>query len=234
MGMMWRLPALAVIVATSGSGLVAQEPPPRAFLLFIDDLHLDFRQTPRTRQLMKNVFARLARQGDTWSVVTTGTSSLRIQATSDLAGLAGTISRVTGNALKPAELIAPAAGMNGTPETQHRADVSFRVGIEALQQFAAARPGASLTVLYVTDGYDTRRVTGLQSLIDAAKGARATLLVIKPWTVVDGLAAGVPEAEWRAYVEATHTSLRTLAEETGGSVVFSAGDLDPALVAAGL
>jgi hypothetical protein len=30
------------------------------------------------------------------------------------------------------------------------------------------------------------------------------------------------------------TSLRTLAEETGGIVVFSPGDLDPALVAAGL
>jgi hypothetical protein len=89
--------------------------------------------------------------------------------------LAATISRVTGNALKPAELIAPAAGIDGTPETQHRAEVSFRVGSEALQQLAAPRPGASLTVLYVTDGYDTRRVGGLHTLIDAANSRRASL-----------------------------------------------------------
>jgi hypothetical protein len=96
MGIMRQLLALAVVVATAASGLVAHEPAPRAFLLFIDDLDLDFRQTPRTRQLMKNVFTRLAGQGDTWSVVTTGTSSLRIQAASDLAALAATtINRVT-------------------------------------------------------------------------------------------------------------------------------------------
>ena len=48
----------------------------RVFLIFIDDLHLDFRQTPRTRQLLKDMLKNLIHDGDMFGITTTGTSSL--------------------------------------------------------------------------------------------------------------------------------------------------------------
>lgn len=226
---MRRLLVLAIIAATGSFALRGQEPVPRAFLFFIDDLHLDFRQTPRTRKLMQDVLARLGREGDVWSVVTTGTSSLRLPPTTDLAAVRASVSRVTGNALKPAERVPVSPGTNTGSEVQHRADVALRTGADALTSLSAAAPGASLTVLYVSDGYDTRRVTGLQTLIDAAVRARATMFVIKPYGVIEAVSSGVADADWNAYVEATQASLRTLARETGGIAVFTPDDLDPAL-----
>jgi hypothetical protein len=67
---------LLVALARSPLSLNAQTPdPPRAFLLFIDDLHLDFRDTPRTRAVMQQLLRDVAREGDIWVVTTTGTSS---------------------------------------------------------------------------------------------------------------------------------------------------------------
>ena len=47
------------------------------FLLFIDDLHLGFRETPRTRDLLKKMLKNLIHDGDMFGIVTTGTSSSR-------------------------------------------------------------------------------------------------------------------------------------------------------------
>src|SRR5689334_7028966 len=47
----------------------------RVFLIFIDDLHLDFRMTPRTRDLMQRMLKNLVHDGDMFGIVSTGTSS---------------------------------------------------------------------------------------------------------------------------------------------------------------
>jgi len=224
---MRALCTLVAIVAVAVNGVTAQAPAPRAFLLFIDDLHLDFRQTPRTRALMQRLVRDIPREGDVWAIVNTGTSSVSVQATTDFTALQGAVSRVTGNALKPSERIVP-PGLAAT-EPQHRADVSFRTAAAALERLAATAPGASLTVIYISDGYDIRRVTGLQSVVDAAAQARATMFVIKPWSVIEALSAGVPDTEWRAYLEASEASLQTLARDTGGIAVVSQDDLESAL-----
>ena len=44
----------------------------RVFLLFIDDMHLDFRSTPRTRDLLKRMMRLLIHEGDMFGIVTTG------------------------------------------------------------------------------------------------------------------------------------------------------------------
>jgi hypothetical protein len=224
MGIVRRLLALAVVIATASTALAAQEPAPRAFLLFIDDLHLDFRETPRTRALMQRLYRDVAGKGDIWAIATTGASSLNMRATTDLTGLQSAISRVTGNALKPAERVSPTAGDTAT-EVQHRASKAFTTAADALARMTAAAQGAPLTMLYVSDGYDTRRTTGLEAVVEAASRARATVFAIKPLMVIDAAAAGVGDAEWRAYTEATQSSLQTLAKETGGVAIFSPDDL---------
>ena len=89
----------------------------RVFLLFIDDLHLDFRETPRTRDLLKRMLKNLIHDGDMFGIVTTGTSSISQQLTYDRQVLDSAISRITGNALKPSEIIQGGQGSNGPDRT---------------------------------------------------------------------------------------------------------------------
>jgi len=74
----------------------------RVFLIFIDDLHLDFRMTPRTRDLMTRMLRNLIHDGDMFGIVSTGTSSISEQLTYDRQVLESAISRVTGSGLRPA------------------------------------------------------------------------------------------------------------------------------------
>src|SRR5204862_1618899 len=153
--------ALLVAVALAAPAVHAQTPdPPRAFLLFIDDLHLDFRQTPRTRALMQRLLRDVARDTDVWSVVTTGTSSVNVSPTTDVTAINAAVSRVTGNGLKPSERV-PATPGSSALELQRRASVSFATATRAIETIAAAAPRASLTVLYVSDGYDASVVPAM-------------------------------------------------------------------------
>src|SRR5262245_57384825 len=109
----FSMPAVAItlMAALAATPLHAQTPdPPRAFLLFIDDLHLDFRQTPRTRALVQRMLRDVARDGDIWAVATTGTSSLYVAPTRDQTALKTAVTRVTGNGLKPEERLLVARG----------------------------------------------------------------------------------------------------------------------------
>jgi hypothetical protein len=221
--------ALLAAVALTATALHAQTPdPPRAFLLFIDDLHLDFRQTPRTRALMQRLLRDVARDGDVWAVVTTGTSSVNVAPTTDVAAMNLAVSRVTGNGLKPAELMQVTPRSGAMLEQQHRATASVAVAIRAIETIAAAAPRARLTVFHLSDGYDTRVVPAMPEVARAATLARAYLVAVLVPDLVPGrdVPADVPPDAWAAYVEATHQSLRTLAEQTGGIAVFSREELD--------
>ena len=75
------------------------------FLIFIDDLHLDFRLTPRTRDLMQRMLKNLVHDGDMFGIVSTGTSSISEQLTYDRQVLEAAVSRVTGGGLRPEDMI---------------------------------------------------------------------------------------------------------------------------------
>jgi hypothetical protein len=55
----------------------------RIFLIFVDDLHLDFRNTGRIRELFKKISKELIHDGDMFGIVSTGPSSLSIDLTYD-------------------------------------------------------------------------------------------------------------------------------------------------------
>ncbi len=97
----------------------------RVFLLFIDDLHLGFRETPRTRELLKKMLKTLIHDGDMFGIVTTGTSSISQQLTYDRQVLDSAISRITGNSLKPSEIIQGGQG----PERPDRASAPRARGV---------------------------------------------------------------------------------------------------------
>jgi VWFA-related protein len=125
----------------------------RVFLLFIDDLHLDAQQTARTRSLLQDMLKNLIHDGDMFGIVTTGTSSLSIQLTYDRQVLSAAVERITGNGLKPKEIIEGAQGANGPTELRHRAHVAFSTAYDLMKNLEKLQNRRKV-VIYISSGYD--------------------------------------------------------------------------------
>lgn len=125
----------------------------RVFLLFIDDLHLDFRSTPRTRDLLKRMLRNLIHEGDMFGIVTTGTSSLSIQLTYDRQVLESAIQRITGNALRSDEIINGQNSSRGPTELRHRAHVAFSTAYDLMKNLEQLH-NRRKAVIYLSSGYD--------------------------------------------------------------------------------
>src|SRR5688572_484979 len=125
----------------------------RVFLIFIDDLHLDFRQTPRTRKLLQDMLKNLIHDGDMFGITTTGTSSISVQLTYDRQVLDSAVARITGNALKPKEIIEGMQGSQGPTELRHRAHVAFSTAYDLMRNLEKLQ-NRRKAVIYLSSGYD--------------------------------------------------------------------------------
>jgi VWFA-related protein len=125
----------------------------RIILLFIDDLHLDFQSTPRTRELLKKMLRLLIHDGDMFGIVTTGTSSISEQLTYDRQILESAIQKVTGGALKPKEIIEANQGSQGPTELRHRAHVAFSTAYDLMRNLEKVQ-NRRKAVIYISSGYD--------------------------------------------------------------------------------
>ena len=85
----------------------------RIFILFVDDLHLDFKNTARVRDLLKKVKANLIHQGDMFGIVSSGPSSIAIDLTYDTKRIDEALKKVMGGALKPTDIIQGPEGQDG-------------------------------------------------------------------------------------------------------------------------
>jgi VWFA-related protein len=97
----------------------------RVFLLFIDDLHLDFRSSPRARSLIEKMLTNLIHEGDLRGIVSTGPSSISQDLTYDRQVLAAAVKRITGGGLRADEIIKGMHGAQGPAELLYRAHVAF-------------------------------------------------------------------------------------------------------------
>jgi VWFA-related protein len=125
----------------------------RVFLVFIDDLHLDFRSTPRTRDLIKKMLNLLIHEGDMFGIVTTGYSSISEQLTYDRQVLDSAISKVTGGGLRAREIIEGMQSSQGPTEVRHRAHVAFSTAYELMRNLERLQ-NRRKAVIYVSSGYD--------------------------------------------------------------------------------
>jgi VWFA-related protein len=125
----------------------------RVFLIFIDDLHLDFRSTPRTRELIKRMLRLLIHEGDMFGVVSSGYSSISEQLTYDRQILDSLISKVTGGGLKPQEIIKGMQSSQGPTELRHRAHVAFKTAYELMNNLQRLQ-NRRKAVIYISSGYD--------------------------------------------------------------------------------
>ena len=125
----------------------------RIFLFFVDDLHLQFQASGRVRDLFKRVGKTLLHDGDLFGIVSSGPSSLSIDMTYDRKRLDDAIKRITGDGLKPSDIINGASGPQGPSELRHRAHVSFSTMNEALKNLERVH-NRRKALVWVSEGYD--------------------------------------------------------------------------------
>ena len=125
----------------------------RVFILFVDDLHLNFRDTARVRDLFKRISKSLIHEGDLFGIVSTGPSSLSIDLTYDRSRLDEAIKKMTGSGLKPTEIINGPESADGPSEVRYRAHVAFSTATDLLKNLEKVN-NRRKAIIYVSNGYD--------------------------------------------------------------------------------
>src|SRR5881275_2232616 len=125
----------------------------RIFLFFVDDLHLQFHNTGRVRELFKKFSKELVHDGDMFGIVSSGPSSIAIDMTYDKTRLEEAIKKIAGNELKPTDIINGPSGAEGPSEVRYRAHVAFSTVNDVLKQLEQVH-NRRKALVYVSDGYD--------------------------------------------------------------------------------
>src|SRR6185503_11563674 len=125
----------------------------RIFLFFVDDQHLQFGNTGRVRELFKKIAKDLVHDGDLFGIVSSGPSSIAVDMTYDKTRIDEAIKKMTGNELKPTDIINGAGGPGGPSEIRYRAHVAFSTMADALKNLEAVH-NRRKAIIWVSDGYD--------------------------------------------------------------------------------
>jgi VWFA-related protein len=125
----------------------------RIFVFFVDDQHLQFHNTGRVRQLFEKIQKELLHDGDMWGMVSSGPSSISQQMTYDKTRFTELIKKITGNELKPDDIINGPSGPGGPSEIRYRAHVAFSTVEETLKNLEQVH-NRRKALVYVSDGYD--------------------------------------------------------------------------------
>jgi VWFA-related protein len=251
----------------------------RIFLIFVDDLHMDFRNTGRIRELFKKISKELVHDGDMFGIVSSGPSSIAIDMTYDRKRLDEAISKISGSGLKPDEIITTPDGSQGPPEVRYRAHVAFSTAYEVLQKMEQVH-NRRKAFIYVSNGYDfdpfsksrakeasaRYAVTSnndnsdgssnnsntdtnpfsksgnefaaadlaaeLSELTREANRANTAIYTIDPRGLVGGPdldETKLDTVDWQDHIRETQSSLRVIADLTGGFAVVNSNDFDKAL-----
>jgi hypothetical protein len=221
---------LAIVLATAVTAVEGQAPPPRVFLVVVDDLHLDSETTPRLWKLLEEIPQR-GREEDIWALVTTGPSSVRVEPGPGLGAIRDAIPRISGSGLRARQELDAFGDAERAAIIRRRAlllDISIA---NTISHLAEDQPGP-LTILFITNGYDARMVPAFAEVIQATADTRARFVAVSVRDViVTEPPADVSGDEWAGYVEGSRQSLRVLAEQTGGRAVFSQTEFEAIVMA---
>jgi VWFA-related protein len=125
----------------------------RIFVIFVDDLHLDFRNTGRIRDLFKTVATELIHEGDMFAVVSSGPASIEIPLTYDRRRLDEALKKVTGGGMRPQEILEQPDGAQGPPEIRYRAHTAMSTVYDLLKNLEQVH-NRRKAFIYISNGYD--------------------------------------------------------------------------------
>src|SRR5262245_11045780 len=137
------LPPTRKVVDTSG----------RVFLFFVDDLHMQFQNSGRVRELFKKIQNQLIHEGDLFGIVSSGPSSIAQDMTYDRKRFDEAIKKIAGSGLKPSEIIERGSGSEGPTELRYNAHVAFSTMEEALNNLEKVH-NRRKALVWVSEGYD--------------------------------------------------------------------------------
>ena len=140
----------------------------RIWLIFVDDLHLDFTNTARIKSLFKQISKELVHEGDMFGIVSSGPSSLSIDLTYDRKRLDEAIDKISGAGLKPSEILDAPLGTNGPSEVRYRAHVAFDTAYGIMKNLESVHNRRKAFV-YVSNGYDFNPFSQTRAKNDAAR-----------------------------------------------------------------
>src|SRR6478736_3179589 len=170
-GVKQDITSMTVVTGGKVNNLLAPPPPPppegiilpptrprndvsgRIFLFFVDDLHLQFHNTGRVRDLFTRISKELVHEGDMFGIVSSGPSSIAVDMTYDRNRLTEAIKKIAGNELKPTDIINGPTGGDGPSEVKYRAHVAFSTVNDVLKNLEAVH-NRRKALIYVSDGYD--------------------------------------------------------------------------------
>jgi hypothetical protein len=198
------------------AGAAGAQPAAR-WLIIVDDLHLDFRNTGHLRTLLKTIAAELIHDGDQVALLSTGPSSVSVAWTHDRSVVDSVVKKIAGNSLKVSDILAIARGLTPANEVDHRATLA----LSRVNEIVAILDPA--VIIYISNGYVDRS----PSLTRAGGRTRMPVFALDPRLLPGAIVdrAGVDAASWNAYWAATRNSLRALSEPSGGFALEEGQDL---------
>jgi hypothetical protein len=228
---MLRFVAIGLAGLLAISAASAQPAAGNAWLIFVDELHVEFAQTGRLRTLLRTIANELIEDGDGYMFRASGPSATASKApafTIDRKLADATIRMMSGNALKPGDLLGTAPG-GGIDEVLYRARVALANAEEAIGA-VPADGAARKAMLYVSNGYDLdmhpETADRVRDVTQRARDAGITIFAINSRSFGSLLQTDplVDAAAWQRHQQAARRSLTTMAEITGGFVVEKANE----------
>jgi hypothetical protein len=221
----------AVVFGPEPAGAAAQATVSHGttWVIFLDDLHLDFRNTGRLKVILETIASELIHDGDQFGIRFSHSASASRDLTSDRRVLEAAIRNTSGMGLKAADILLNPGAALTSREVRDRATVALTAARETMTPPAHGRRKA---VIYVSNGYSlgpaaARVLDQLSELPRIASRSRITIFAIEPRRLADTLTrypnvdAVALDNDWTT----TRNSLRALSEPTGGFVLVDGPEL---------
>jgi hypothetical protein len=210
---------LALTATVPGQGATGS----RTVLLILDDVQTESGSTSPLRQVAGRLVRGLTQAGVQCALATTSTETLVVPPTADEGALLTAIGRVTGEGLKPADILA-ARQQQPENEVRRRAALAASRAAGAVASFAAAQKGEAFDVVFVSPGYERPPGVPADAIGEAALRAGVPVHVVDVRAL--GGDGGPRSSEWRTYANASRAALVGLAAQTRGETVLSRPELD--------
>lgn len=217
-----QLLAVAAI-ATTANGAAAEQRPV-TWLVFVDDLHLDFPNSGRLRYVVQEVVKQLPADGEVMAMFSSLPSGVSIAPTTDRALLRAEAKKLVGSGLPLSDALANEA------EGQRRSALAVSRLVELVGKVSgdtgAPSSRSRVAIIYVSNGYVTGTPPPLKMELSPPIFALDPRLLRDPGDPV--------RADWQDYWIKTRNSLREMAAASGGFVQEENESVDQVIARIGL
>jgi len=206
-----------------------------AWVLFVDDLHLDFRNTGRVIDLLRTVLNDVVREEDLAAIRTSGPSTV-LTDFSNRWQLLPLVRKLSGGGLKRTEIltIGKPAGpneLNNPNEMSNRTRLALSSATAAVALLGEVE-SSRRAMLYISNGhpFDMDGFIETRALAGLARQDDVKIFAIDAASLDPASSApATSDPAWEAHTAAARHSLSLLAERTGGFAILEVADIPAAL-----